>query len=120
MEPKRERKIPYVSEAFPEQNKVSIDGYKPGVVESVWDKINNSDYKSSGSRMRNIDNMKSAHSVYDENKVMSRRSNIVKSSWAIKSNLAESKRYDREQRDSKRIIRENIENNPITELFINI
>lgn len=111
IEPKREPKIPYVTKTFPEKERRSIDGYKPGVVESVWDKINRSEYKSSNSRMSRLENMKSSHSVYSNHKDMSTRQNIIKSSCSIKSNLAQSKRYDRSEIDSKRIIRENLQNN---------
>ena len=44
-EPRRERKISYVQQIVPEKDRTSLDGYKPSVFSSVWDKINKSEDK---------------------------------------------------------------------------
>lgn len=80
-EPRRERKLPYIQETVPEKERVSLDGYKPAVKPSIWDSISKTTIKRP-QRDEIVNSLKSSHSIYHNNKELSRRhsNNLIKSS----------------------------------------
>lgn len=111
-EPRRERKINYVQEIFPNKDRTSIDGYKPSVKPTVWDQINRTDDKRSALRSSLIGELRTSHSMIKNERLVSKRSshqNNIRSSASIRSNLEASNRYDRLNRGSKQQIKETFE-----------
>lgn len=114
-EPIREKKVPYVKESFPEKRKTSLDGYKPNVVDSVWDKISASGSKRPPIREHIIQDLKTSHSIHGSDRMLSRRrsNDLVRSSHSIKNCMNQGESYSRNERDSKRKLRESVQNMPI-------
>ena len=114
-EPKRERKLNYVHENYPENERISVDGFKPALMPNVWDKINMTEDKRTDVKKSIFNDLKTSYSKHKNNRLVSKRNShmIIHTSGSTKSNLEQSKRYTRKDRDEKRALRKALEIEPV-------